>query len=87
MAGLFSVATEIIFDTILNSFNCSLFKERTPSLNFTFSTPASDTFYVEMLYDSRSNEIKKIKSFRTDKLLKPYLSQIKLKDIPVIPKK
>ena len=46
-----------------------------------------DNFYVEMLYDSRDNEIKKIKSFRTDKLLKPYLSQIKLKDIPINDKK
>ena len=38
-------------------------------------------FFVEMLYDSRNNEIKKIKSFRSERLLKPYLSQIKLKDI------
>ena len=37
-----------------------------------------ENFYVEMLYDSRNNEIKKIKSFRSERLLKPYLSKIKL---------
>ncbi len=36
-------------------------------------------FYIEILYDSRDNEVKKIKSFRSERLLKPYLSKITLK--------
>ena len=40
---------------------------------------ALDKFYVEMLIDSRDNEVKKIKSFGSERLLKPYLSKIILK--------
>ena len=40
---------------------------------------ALDNFYVEMLYDGRDKEIKGIKSFRSERLLTPYLSKITLK--------
>lgn len=40
---------------------------------------ALENFYVEMLYDPSDNTVKSIKSFRSERLLKPYLSQIKLK--------
>ena len=40
---------------------------------------ALGNFYVEVLYDSRDHEVKKIKSFKSERLLKPYLSQITLK--------
>jgi hypothetical protein len=37
-----------------------------------------DDFYVEIHYDSDRNEISRIKSFISDKPLKPYLDKIDL---------
>jgi phage gp29-like protein len=36
------------------------------------------SFYAEVFYDAKSNEIKKIRAFKTTQLIEPYLSNIKL---------
>lgn len=40
-----------------------------------------DNFYVELFYDNINNAITRFKSFISQELLHPYLSQINLKEL------
>ncbi len=40
-----------------------------------------DNFYVELFYDSCNNAITRFKSFTSQELLEPYLSEINLKEL------